>query len=187
MTLSARELHEVYPQQFARWIEEVVKVEGPVHTDGVTRRITEAAGVRRIGSRIEAAFAAGVREALRGGRIEQRGKFLSLRGAPLPKVRDRSELPNAYRTLELIAPEEIAEAVLTVVRASLGINLADVPLAVCRLLGFARTSEEMAEVVSSITKRLAAVGTLQIDEGHVKVASPIEANTQSGLRLIPKH
>jgi hypothetical protein len=45
----------------------------------------------------------------------------------------------------------------------------------------------MAEVVSSITKRLAAVGTLQIDEGHVKIGSPIEVNTPSGLKLIPKH
>ena len=186
VALGAQELHEIRPARFADWVEQVVRAEGPIHLDDVVRRICEAAGVRRVGNRIESAFAAGVRESVRGGRIEQREKFLWLRGGVLPRVRDRSSLPSVSRKLELVAPEEIAEAVLAVGRASLGIDLADVPVAVCRLLGFARTSEDMTEAVVSVTKKLASAGTLQIDDGHVKVTDAATESVQTSLRLIPR-
>jgi len=120
------------------------------------------------------------------GRIEQREKFLWVKGGGRPRVRDRSSLPDPFRKLERVAPEEIAEAVLAVGRASLGIDLHDVPVAVCRLLGFARTSEEMTEVVVSVTKKLASTGMLQIDDGHFKVTAAATESVQTSLRLIPR-
>jgi very-short-patch-repair endonuclease len=183
VSLGALDLHEIPSFTFAEWIEQVVRVEGPVHPDEVVRRICDAAGVRRIGNRIESAFTAGVRAAVRGGHIVQREEFLSIRGGPL-KVRDRSALPNASRKLELVAPEEIEEAVLLVARASMGIDIDDVPTAVCRLVGFARTTEEMTSSVVSIVKKLASSGKVQIDGGHVRVAD--SGGAQTGLRLVPR-
>lgn len=184
VTLNSVELHSIHPRKFADWIREVVKVECPIHVSDVARRIADAAGVRRIGNRIESAFAAGVREAVRSGQIEKRGEFLWIIGASQVTVRDRSIVPNAYRRLELVAPEEIGEAILMIVKASLGINLEDVPTAVCRLLGFGRTTEEMSETIISVSKKLAAARRLEIEEGHVRWPEQGVADDQSGLKLI---
>src|SRR5262249_19221488 len=53
VVLGNSELHEVGRAQVATWVEAVVQVEGPVHTTEVARRIAEAAGVKRIGHRIQ--------------------------------------------------------------------------------------------------------------------------------------
>ena len=57
---NGQEMHEVPPHRYAKWIGEVVEIEGPVHTDEVVRRIVDAAEIKRIGNRIESAFEAGV-------------------------------------------------------------------------------------------------------------------------------
>ena len=91
----------------ANWIQEVVKIESPVHFDEVARRIATAVGVARIGNRIQNKVKAAARQAARSGSVQIRGKILHWRGQEEVAVRDRSELPNASRKIELIAPEEI--------------------------------------------------------------------------------
>lgn len=178
------ELHEVSAERFAPWIEQVVAAEGPVHIEEVARRITDAVGVRRIGSRIKTAIRAGLNEAVQAKRIECHGEFLWLYGMRRVTVRDRAELPNASRKLELVAPEEIAEAVLMVVKATFGIDLVGIPQATCRLLGFARTSEDMAALVESIVKKLANAGKLQVSDGHVTLIEPREAGDIPSLKIV---
>jgi hypothetical protein len=84
-------------------------------------------------------------------------------------VRDRSDLPASARKIELISPEEIAAAIRQVLTSSFGMNIEAIPAATCRLLGFARTSDDMATVVRRIALKLAETGRLQNEEGHVTV------------------
>ena len=70
-----------------------------------------------------------------------------------PVVRDRSDLPASSRKLDLIAPEEVAEAVEAVVAASFGIEPDALPAAVGRALGFARISDEFRDRVEAIVPR----------------------------------
>lgn len=111
-------------------------------------------------------------EAVRTKRIKQRGDFYWSLDMASAVVRDRSELPSASRKLELVAPEELSEAIAAVVKRSFGIGMADIPQAVCRLLGFGRTSEDMATLVDSLVRKLSTAGTLLIADGHV---TPIES------------
>jgi uncharacterized tellurite resistance protein B-like protein len=178
------DLHQVSRGRFASWIAEIVKIEAPVHKDEVARRIADAAGVKRIGNRIEAAFEAGVQETVRARSIERRGDFLWLVGMPRPPVRDRSALSPAARKLALVAPEEIAEAICSVVKAAYGIDVGDIPQAVCRLLGFGRTSEEMAAFVNNLTTTLAKTGRLEIQDGHVTPGKPRSAEDRPFLRIV---
>jgi very-short-patch-repair endonuclease len=170
VSLRGSELHEVPSSRLAEWIVEVVKVEGPVHKDEVARRIADAAGIRRIGNRIEVAISTAISSAVRAKLIERRQEFLWPVGMKSPTVRDRSGLPNSCRKLEFVSPEEIAQAILAVIASAYGIDLADVPQASCRLLGFARTSEEMTALVDRIAKKLVSDGKLEAKDGHVTLA-----------------
>ncbi len=85
----------------------------------------------------------------------------------VPPLRDRSTLPVANRRLELIAPEELARALERVVTDSYGIELAAIPPAACRLLGFQRTTEEMRAQIAPVLDGLVREGRLSRQGEHV--------------------
>ena len=89
----------------ANWIQDVVKIESPVHLDEVARRIATAVGASR--KKVKTA----ARQATRSGSVQIGGKFLYWTEQRKVTVRDRSELPKASRKLELIAPEEMEAAI----------------------------------------------------------------------------
>ncbi|HYI14606.1 MAG TPA: DUF3320 domain-containing protein, partial [Thermomicrobiales bacterium] len=162
------ELHAIPVERLAGWIVDVVEIESPVHVDDSLRRITDAAGIGRIGSRIRAALDAAIVRASLDGRIEQRGPFLWSAGMSDPPLRDRSALNG--RALQTIAPEEIAVAIRTVVENAYGIEQAQVAAAACRLLGFPRLTEEMRAIVDPLIEAMLASGQLQRQGNYLTVA-----------------
>ena len=99
----------------ANWIQRVVEIESPVHLDEVAKRIVTTAGVSRIGNRIRNAVKTAARQAARSESVQIRGEFLYWTTQEQATVRDRDDLPNASRKLELIAPEEMEAAIKQVV------------------------------------------------------------------------
>ena len=89
-----------------------------------------------------------------------------------PELRDRSNLANSSRKLELVAPEEIAIAVQMVVDGAYGIQQRDVPGPAVRLLGFMRVTEDMRSRVDSVVdqmigdRRLVVQGSLLMIPGR---------------------
>ena len=76
-------------------------------------------------------------------------------------MRDRSELPPQIKKLEYVSPEEICAAIEHVVLTGFGMPSDDIPVAACRLLGFARVSDEMRTVVCECRDLLIAQGRLE--------------------------
>lgn len=62
-------------------------------------------------------------------------------------VRDRSDLPSQMRKLPLVAPAEIDAAIELATSESFGIGFNYAAAAACRLLGFARVTEEIADYI----------------------------------------
>jgi very-short-patch-repair endonuclease len=168
------ELHLVPQRELASRVAEVVSAEGPVHTDEVMRRIREAAGVRRIGGRIDSALQAAIAQAARTGTIRQEGDFLWPTAMQQPPLRDRIGLPAASRRLDLVAPEEIALAIERVVDQSYGIAPDDIPPLACRLLGFQRTTDDMRARVQLILDTLLQTGRLTSQGNQIIIGN--EAN-----------
>ena len=139
-----QEIHQHPTGRLAAWVAEVVAVESPVHADEVTRRLASATGAAQVGSRIRASVAEAIRLAGKMGSVRQQGDFLWTPTMPASAVplRDRNALPPVSRKLGFIAPEELAAAVLTVVRDSFALEREAVALPATRLLGFGRPSEE---------------------------------------------
>ena len=153
-------LHKVSRFKMAGWIQRVVEIESPIHIAEVARRIATAVGAGRMGSRIRNAVKTATGQAAGSGSIEIRGDFFYWKEQGEIVVRDRSELPNVSRKLELIAPEEIAAAIKQVVSDAFGIECEDLAREVCRLFGFKSVSAEMRRGVESVLDGLIAQGAL---------------------------
>ncbi len=164
-----RDIHEIPAPDLARALVAIVQVEGPIHIEDAGRRILEAEGVGRMGSRIRDAIDAAARLAVRQGEIEQRNGFLWPPGMETPPVRDRSGQDGTTRRIDLIAPEEIAAAILQIVRESYGINHDDIAQHVGRLLGFQRVTANIRDHIEPVIERLIADESLAENAGFLTV------------------
>jgi len=163
-------LHKAPRHSMMQWVEQVVHAESPIHNDELVRRITHCADVGRSGSRIKAAVLAGARQLGRAGKVSIRGSFVWESGMTTPPVRDRSKLPMQCRKIELIAPEEVAEAIRVVVRGSLGIELGEIPPAALSKLGFKRAGPLLVNGVEAVVDTLLTDGTLVLQNGYIVLA-----------------
>jgi hypothetical protein len=164
------------PERLAALVAAVVVVEGPVHVDEVVRRIADAAGVKRTGSRLQSAIESACDLANARGAIRRRADFLWHPSMEEPVVRDRGALPAPSRKLDLIAPEEVARAVEAIVVASFGIEPEALPAAVGRAFGFARIGDEFRARVGAIVQSSITSGRLSLQGEHVIApAAPTEA------------
>ncbi len=161
ISTNGRDLHAVPINTMASWIRRVVKIESPVHLSEVAKRIGNAVQVKKIGKRIQGAIKNAAMQAARSKNIEIQGEFLYWREQEDVPVRDRSELPNTSRKLELIAPEEIQTAVKQLVSDAFGIEQDDLAREVCKLFGFKTVSANMRQKVNQIVNEM-------IEHGHLK-------------------
>lgn len=171
IALGGLELHQVPTEQMASWVAEVVTCESPIHIDELCRRVTEAAGFARVGSRIKEAIEQACLSASRRGLVKKRGDFYWSPEMAEPPIRDRSEFSAQTRKLERIAPEEITAAVLATVENCCGIESPEAPAEACRLLGFGRCSADMSAKVQAEIKKLVRNGRLMNQGGHLVVGS----------------
>ncbi|HEX2532214.1 MAG TPA: DUF3320 domain-containing protein, partial [Chitinophagaceae bacterium] len=141
-SVGEKDLHQYPVGKLAQWVEAVVETEGPVHTEEVARRIAEAAGVSRVGTRMKQHLALATQFAEGGGRIRREGEFLWHPGNRAA-LRDRSGLPASSRKLRYIAPEELDLAIVKVVGEAVAIHPEAAFPYIARVLGFTRVTEDM--------------------------------------------
>ena len=171
VSLGSLEIHETNRDHLADLLARVVAVEGPVHWSEAARRVMLGAGVQRMGNRIEAAFREAMGRGVTRRLFHRRGEFLWQPGMKEPVVRDRTNLPTASRRFEMVAPEEIRKAILLVVEEAYGMPPAEVPIAVCRKLGFGHVTEDMRNCVEPHRDALVDDGALQLSGFNLTVAS----------------
>jgi hypothetical protein len=164
-----RALHQHPVGRLAAWVAEVVAVESPVHLEEVTRRLAAATGAAQVGARIRGSVAEAARLAAKIGSIRGQDDFYwtpSMAVGAVP-VRDRSALPTTSRRLSLVAPEELAAAVLAVVRESFSLARGAVGLAAARRLGFARPGDEQRQLLETAIEELLLTGKLAEKNGEL--------------------
>ena len=153
--LEGRELHTAPPSLVASWVMQVVQTESPVHVSEVIKRICEAAGIKRAGSRIQDAIVSAIPL---NKSIVRHGDFLWLKNFNTPPVRDRRDWKS--KKPELIANEEFAEAVVKAVRDGFGLEEDAAVTTACQYLGFTRVSAELRAYVQPVIAELVEKGRL---------------------------
>ncbi|HYC90980.1 MAG TPA: DUF3320 domain-containing protein [Thermoanaerobaculia bacterium] len=154
------ELHQVAPEMLAAAVEDVVRVEGPVHVDEVVRRIRTLWGLQRAGNRIREAIERGVQIALRRQAVARDGEFLRLPHAPVVPRRRNGDPP---ARVELIADVELAEAVQHVLRVELATPRAELIDAAARRVGIQATSTAVAARLGTVIDAEVRRGRLTLD------------------------
>ena len=145
--------HELVTQQLAELVTRIVQSEGPIHRVVVARRITEAFGLRRTGSRIVDAVDLGLRWALNGDEIEQSGDFFM---TPVqradPPVRDRSNERTPVTTPAYLPPIEICAAAKWVERENGVVQDQEQMRTVARLLGYKAVGRKLRAHIGRVLK-----------------------------------
>jgi len=149
-------------------IAEIVRVEGPVHVSEVQRRIANAVGVARIGSRIKQNLGWTIGNAERKGLIVRKGEFLWTTEMKVPVVRDRRNIQG--KKIEVVAPEEIAQALRLIVRHSYGIERKKAAMEAAKLLGFRSVSKNTGKGILRVLETMIESGDL-VDAG-AQVTTP---------------
>jgi very-short-patch-repair endonuclease len=149
-------------------VDDVVKVvgtEGPVHIDLVYARIGAAYKAARLTAKVKQLMATAIGMAARDKRIEQRGDFLWPIGLATPIVR-APKGGDDVRTVDHIAPEEIAEAAFLVTQEARSLSEADLIAQTAKLLGYGRVTKKIDAAVTQAIEALKASGRLQ-EEGEL--------------------
>jgi very-short-patch-repair endonuclease len=160
IALGNRELHEIPASQLLSSILQVVEQESPIHKTELIRRITEGAGLKRSGSRIQAAVQSAIKQAVRERKLTQKGDFIWLPDMTVPPVRDRSDLEATAKKFEFVAPEEIRLALLKAVESGFSLSDEDAVSSAARLLGFQRVTAQAKGLFDNQLASLLNDGTL---------------------------
>lgn len=146
--------HEVPVERMAEIVEQIIRVEGPIHIDELTTRVREAWGLKRVGSRIQSAVADALKLMSRKGRITHQSRCYMLPEQEVT-VRDRSGAASrTLRSPELLPPAEIQQAIMLAVEHAHGMPEADVSVAVSRMLGFSATSQQLRGLIEEQMREL---------------------------------
>ena len=163
------ELHEVPYTYLIDAIEEIVRAESPIHQEEVARRIAAAVNIGRLGSRIRNTINREITASVRRGRVKKRGDFLWDPEMETPTVRNRDVLPAQRKKIELIAPEEIAEAVRIVVESAYTIRRDEAISKAAALLGFKRATANIQDRIRAVVSDRLSAGALASDGDSLRV------------------
>lgn len=138
-----QELHTYSSGRLGNWIAEIVKIESPVHFEEMSRRIANANGVSKIGSRIRATITDATAYAVDNGLVIRKDDFLWYPENNTATIRDRSFLSPNSRKLMYIAPEEMNLAIAKVVENSIAIQPESAVPLIAKIFGYSRVTEDM--------------------------------------------
>ncbi len=146
------EPEETDTDRMAEIVADIVKTEGPVHTDVVVRRIAEACSKTRLSSAARDNILSGLDRASNHGRIflESYNFWMTAEQKENPPVRDRSAEQGSIKDVNYIAPLEILAAATIVDRENGTMERDEKIRAVSRLLGFGRTGNELKQRIDSV-------------------------------------
>ncbi len=144
------EPHEAPVSQIVELVMKIVAIGGPIHTDEIARRITNAFGKTKAGSRIVEATGRAVRQSLQQyPMLKQDGLFLMTQlQATAPPIRDRSAETGSLLKAANIPPSEIAAAAALVRKESGDVSGDDLIRAIARLLDFLRVGSDLSTLIS---------------------------------------
>ncbi len=167
ISLHQKELHEFSPQELLPYLCEIIRIESPIHTTELTRSITEGAGLKRAGVRIQGAVFTSISCGVQKKLIVKKGEFCWHPDMSEPAVRDRSELDASLKKLEWVSPEEIRLAIFQQVKTGFSLSLDEAVANAARALGFQRVTAQAKYLFELQLDGLVQSGAFVVRNGFV--------------------
>lgn len=140
---NGKEIHQLPLAIIAEWLLKVVEIEAPVHIEEAGRRIIEALGITRLGSRIRTHLDEAAAFAHRNNMFIKSEDFLFHFDKREIQVRDRSALAANSRKTDYISQEEVSKAFMKVVSEAYQIQDDEAIALAANMLGFSRLTEDL--------------------------------------------
>jgi hypothetical protein len=165
------EMHDRTAQaDLRRLIQQVVAIEGPVSRELVLRRVREAWGVQRAGSRIRDAFAMAIGSLTSQGLlVVQDRDFLMVPGADPARVRVPTEDDEARRRVDEVPATELRAAIELTVRDAIHVERDELTQAVARLYGWNRRGADIGQALDRAVTYLLRMKRLQKQGDYLRV------------------
>ena len=145
-------------------INEIIKIEGPIHIDEVIKRVKDACHIKRAGANMKKQVNRAVKNSEDGGNIIKIDNFLYDSSVNDVVIRRRKK-----PKIDLISDEEIAKNIKTTLqhRKVLSTNL--LIREVSRNFGFKSTSRKTSAKINSVLDSLIADSTVKLNEDTVEL------------------
>ena len=168
------ELHEAPEHILVRYVTKIVEIEGPIHVDEVSRRLSRLWGYKRAGSRIRNSVALVASRAVRANMIqsslpESPDFFESCQSPQRTMVRDRTDASSSVRAADMLPPTELRQAILRAVEASIAISPGECAADVARMLGYKSTSAQLKACIERQASALVDQGALALVAGDLRL------------------
>jgi len=170
ISLGEKELHELSPYQLLPFVCQVVEVESPIHKTELMHRITEGAGLKRSGKRIQTAVQNTLTYGVQEKKIHLKDDFVWNPKQKDPEVRDRSELDAASKKFELVPLEEIRLAIRQEVHRGFSLSKDDAISNAAHVLGFHRITAQAKVLFEAQLDRMVKDGVLVSLNGLISIA-----------------
>jgi hypothetical protein len=168
------DLHLVAQPDLVQAVVAITDDEGPVHIDVVRRRIADAFGVRRIGSRIQSALDEAMHSAQRSRKVSVVDEHFLTTQRAAEEVAIRVPDPDDERTQRPVAQVPSIErqaAIVAVVERSRRVHRSELQVAFARLFGWRRVGADIEAAFADDLDRLLDARTVAEDsDGYVSVA-----------------
>lgn len=129
-------------------VEEIVRIESPIHIDEVVTRLRMLWGLGRTGNRIKQAVGEAVRNFIASEHSDLSDPGFVQHRATEVRVRDRSDVSSAtLRKPEYLPPAEIDAAILELAVQNHGLVESEIPKVVSDALGFSSLSQNLRSVI----------------------------------------
>jgi superfamily I DNA and/or RNA helicase/very-short-patch-repair endonuclease len=137
------ELADISTTKMAEHLKKIVDVESPIHIDLAARRLTHAAGLTRVGNRINAAVKRACQYGNKNNIFVFDGISLTANNLFDIAIRDRSNVSEYTKDPNLISPIEIVACAKKRCAGAIKPNYSELIPIMCRDFGFKRATAEM--------------------------------------------
>ena len=160
---------EMNSEQFENLVVEIVTMESPIHVDEVGRRCISLLGRGRLTSALKRKIDEAAQKLASNQAIDYRGDFLYQPEQQAFPVRNRRHVESSsLRKVEHIAPEELRQAILTVVKDHIGPDQTELFSSVAKDFGMSN-SKPFQAVIRQLIEQLTAENKIQDRSGKLFV------------------
>jgi very-short-patch-repair endonuclease len=149
----------------------VVEAEGPIHAEEVARRLREAFGLQKTGSRIFNHVRDSLDYLKRAELVARDDDFWTIQGREATVARSRRNAPMPLRRASMIAPAEYRIAIAAIINEAISISAEQLAVETARRFGFERTGQELKQEIDRQMKALIDVGRIVRDGSILRAAA----------------